>query len=144
MGLDTNEVGSIGIARIVGENFSFLGGAFAFLTMSTSFLALGLALKEMFNYDYGLRKNTSWILACIIPFLLFLLLKLGNLASFSKVIDITGIITGILTGVLVILMALKAKRKSERKPEYSIFINNYVALALIAFLIIGGILKLMA
>jgi tyrosine-specific transport protein len=142
MGSSTQEVGSVGIKAIMGENLAFIGGLFAFLTMSTSFLALSLALTELFRYDYGLRKNSSWLLACFVPFLLFLLFKLGDVASFSKVIDMTGIITGISTGVLIILIALRAKEKGERKPEYSIYMNEGIAFALIALLLVGGILKL--
>ena len=137
LGGNTHEVGALGLAAILGEKLVFIGGLFALFTMTTSFLALGLALKELFWYDYGLRKNTSWLLACFVPFLLFLLLR--NITSFITVLNFTGIITGAIVSILVVLMTLSAKRKSERKPEYNIYINKLIAVILILLFVIGAI-----
>jgi len=139
LGKGTHEVGALGLAAILGEKMAFIGGLFALLTMTTSFLALGLALKELFWYDYGLRKNTSWLLACFVPFLLFLLIKLGKLASFITILEIAGVITGAIVGILVVLMVMNAKTHSERKPEYSIYINKLIAVIIIVLFIIGAI-----
>jgi tyrosine-specific transport protein len=139
LGKETYEIGALGLTAILGEKMAFLGAIFAMMTMSTAFLALGLALKELFWYDYGLRKNTSWLLACFVPFLLFVLVKLGNLADFVTILDVAGIITGAITGILVVLMVINAKKKGERKPEYSIYINKFIAFALIALFIIGAL-----
>jgi tyrosine-specific transport protein len=76
LGSKTHEIGALGLAAILGEKMAFIGALFALLTVSTSFMVLGLALKELFWYDYGLRKNTSWLLACFVPFILFLLVYL--------------------------------------------------------------------
>jgi hypothetical protein len=100
-------------------------------------MVLGLALKELFWYDYGLRKNTSWLLACFVPFILFLLVR--KVVSFTTVLDITGIITGAIIGILVVIMAINAKKKSERKPEYSIYINKFIAFIIILLFIIGAV-----
>ncbi|HHE36390.1 MAG TPA: amino acid permease [Candidatus Woesearchaeota archaeon] len=137
LGVNTQEVGALGLAVILGEKLVFIGALFALFTMTTSFLALGLALKELFWYDYGLRKNTSWVLACFVPFLLFLLLR--NIATFTTILQITGVITGAIVGVLTILMVLNAKKKSERKPEYTLYINKFIAISLILLFIIGAI-----
>jgi tyrosine-specific transport protein len=139
LGKNTQEIGALGLAAILGEKMAFVGAIFALLTMSTSFLVLGLALKELFWYDYGLRKNTSWLLACFVPFLLFLLIKTHNLASFTKILDVAGVITGAIIGVLIVLMVMNAKKKGERKPEYSIYINKFIAFLLIVIFIIGAI-----
>jgi tyrosine-specific transport protein len=139
LGKATHEIGALGLAAILGEKMAFIGAIFALLTMSTSFLVLGLALKELFWYDYGLRKNTSWLLACFVPFLLFLLIKTRNLASFTKILDFAGVITGVIIGVLIVLMVMNAKKKGERKPEYSIYINKFIAFLLIIIFIIGAI-----
>jgi hypothetical protein len=40
-------------------------------------------------------------------------------------------------------MAYVAKTRGDRKPEYSIFINRPLALALIVLIIVGGVLKLL-
>jgi tyrosine-specific transport protein len=139
LGSQTHEIGALGLAAILGEKMAWLGAVFALLTMSTAFMALGLALKELFWYDYGLRKNTSWILACFIPFLLFILIKLGKLADFITILNLAGVITGAIIGILVVLMVINAKKKCERKPEYSIYINKFIAFMLILIFIIGAI-----
>lgn len=139
LGIGTHEIGALGLAKILGQKMVFVGAVFALLTLTTSFLAVGLALKELFWYDYGLRKNTSWLLACFVPFLLFLLIKLGKVATFTTILNITGVITGAIVGILVVLMALSAKKKSERNPEYHIHINKIIAVILIILFIIGAV-----
>ncbi|MBN2052239.1 amino acid permease [Candidatus Woesearchaeota archaeon] len=139
LGKGTNEIGALGLAAILGKKMAFVGALFALLTMTTSFLALGLALKELFWYDYGLKKNTSWLLACFIPFLLFLLIKLGKLANFVAILDIAGVITGAIVGILVVAMVMNAKKHGERKPEYSIHINKFIAIIIIVMFILGAI-----
>ena len=137
LGSKTHEIGALGLAAILGERMAFIGALFALLTVSTSFMVLGLALKELFWYDYDLRKNTSWLLACFVPFILFLLVR--KVVSFTTVLDITGIITGAIIGILVVIMAINAKKKSERKPEYSIYINKFIAFIIILLFIIGAV-----
>jgi tyrosine-specific transport protein len=137
LGSKTHEIGALGLAAILGEKMAFIGALFALLTVSTSFMILGLALKELFWYDYKLRKNTSWLLACFVPFLLFLLVR--KVASFSIVLDLTGIITGAIIGILIVLMAINAKKKCERKPEYTIYINKFIAFIIILLFIIGAV-----
>jgi tyrosine-specific transport protein len=137
LGSKTHEIGALGLAAILGEKMAFIGALFALLTVSTSFMVLGLALKELFWYDYGLRKNTSWLLACFVPFILFLLVR--KVASFTTVLDVTGIITGAIIGILVIIMTINSKKKSERKPEYSIYINKFIAFIIILLFIIGAV-----
>ena len=139
LGTNTNEIGALGLAEILGQNLAFLGPLFALFAMATSFLALGLALQELFLYDYNLRKNTSWLLSCFIPFLVFLLIKLGKIGSFITVLNLTGVITGAIMCVIIVLMILNAKKKFDRKPEYSIYINKYIAVVLIILFVIGAL-----
>jgi amino acid permease len=142
MGITTHEVGSIGIAAIVGERLAFVGGLFAVLTMSTSFLVLGLALNDMFRFDYRYGRLSSWLLACAVPFFLFLLLEIGGMASFTTVIEYTGITSGVATGIMVFLMAISAKKSGDRTPEYSLFINPAIAGILMLMLVFGGVFML--
>lgn len=139
LGEQTQEIGALGLASILGEKMAFLGAIFALLTVSTSFMALALALKELFWYDYGLRKNTSWLLACFVPFLLFLQIRFAGMASFVRILEVAGVITGAMTGILVIFMVIKAKKHCERKPEYSLYINKWIAMLLILVFVVGVI-----
>jgi hypothetical protein len=74
-----------------------------------------------------------------VPFILFLLIKLGNLASFIKILDIAGVLSGAIIGILVVLMVTNAKKKCERKPEYSVPISKAWAFILIIVFIIGAL-----
>jgi amino acid permease len=98
---------------------SFLGlfaNIFAVLAMFTSFLTLGLALTEMYNYDFGLSRRLSLGLTLFIP----LVIALAKLTTFISVIALAGIIAGGLDGILIVLAYWKAKTLGDRKPEYSL------------------------
>jgi amino acid permease len=124
----------VGLGKIMGEKMIIIGNLFAIFAMATSFLTLGLALKQMYNYDYRLNKNLSWALTCFVP----LAIALSGITSFIKVIGFAGVISGGLEGVLIVLMAMKAKKLGNRKPEFSIPINKIIAGIIIAVFVLGA------
>lgn len=141
-GLSTNQIGSMNLASIIGPKFAFLGELFAIFNMTTSFLAIGLALKEIFWYDMGMRKNTAWLVACGAPFIIFLLVKSFNLVNFIGILDVSGTVGGVMSGSIILIMALKSRKLSERNPEYELKIKPYMIYGLVGLLILGGIAKL--
>jgi tyrosine-specific transport protein len=140
-GLSTTEIATVGLGNVIGPEINILGNLFAFLTLSTSFLVLGNAVKETYFYDFDLIKDkeldrfVSWILTISIPLFLFIM---GN-TDFIKILSFVGAIAGGLEGILLVLIYRKLKlRGASRKPEYTI--KNYQALAFILlFMFIGGI-----
>jgi amino acid permease len=140
-GLSTTEVATIGLGNKIGEIMILFGNIFVVFAMATSFIALALALEQMFNYDYKLSKNISWLLTVIIPLIIFLTIR--NIAGFSTVINITGAISGGLTGILVVLMAWSAIKKGNRKPEFSISKSKLIGLILIVVFIIGMLYEIL-
>jgi len=134
-GISTTEIATIGLGEIAGSRVILIGNLFAVLTMATSFLTLGLALKEMYNYDYKIDHFLSWGLTCFIP----LAIALSNVTTFIKAIGIAGVVAGGLEGILIVLMAFRAKKLGNRKPEYSIKLNKIVAVLIIAIFILGAI-----
>ncbi|MBW2978378.1 GerAB/ArcD/ProY family transporter [Candidatus Woesearchaeota archaeon] len=134
-GLQTTEVATIGLGEIIGSRVILIGNLFAVLTMATSFLTLGLALKEMYNYDYKINHFMSWGLTCFIP----LAIALSNVTTFIKAIGIAGVVAGGIEGILIVLMAFRAKKLGNRKPEYSVKLNKLVAALIIAIFILGAI-----
>ncbi len=119
----------------MGPKVFVLGALLGILTMLTSFLTLGFALKEIFMLDYKINKITSWILACFVPFIIFLL----GLTSFIKIIGIVGAITGGLNGIIILIMYQKAKEKGEQKPAFSV--NLPKSIIYVLYLLFGlGIL----
>ncbi len=133
-GSSTTEVATIGLGQEIGMYMILIGNFLAIITMTTSFLTLGLALKEAYNYDYKLNKNLAWALTIFPP----LIFAFSGLTTFVKIIGLSGVIAGGMEGFLITLMALKAKKKGNRKPEYKVPINWMIALGLIAVFIFGA------
>ena len=120
-------------------NMFFIGNIFAILAMATSFLALGLALKWVFQYDNKLSSKVSTFVTCSVPLVLFVGLYLLNRLDFIQTIGITGAVAGGIDGILIVLIFNKVKKMGDRKPEYSIKnhkILNWVLIALFVFGII--------
>lgn len=134
-GISTTEVGTIGLGKIIGSHIIVVGNLFAVFTMSTSFLSLGLALHEMYNYDYKINHSLSWGLTCFIP----LIIALSSITTFIRAIGIAGVVAGGLEGILIVFMAFRAKKLGNRKPEYSVKLNKTIAALIIAIFILGAV-----
>jgi tyrosine-specific transport protein len=133
-GASTTEIATIGLGSVVGEYMVIIGNLLAFITMTTSFLTLGLALKDAYRYDYGINKNLAWALACFIP----LVIAMSGIMTFIKIITLAGVISGGIEGTAIVLMALKAKKHGNRKPEYSLPMNRFIATLIIAVFVLGA------
>jgi amino acid permease len=139
-GLQTTEIATVCLGEKFGIVIFLIGNIFAILAMSTSFMALGLALKEMYHHDYKTREKRAWVLACIVPLVLFFLVLLFlPQETFFKTISISGGVTMTLEGILIVLMHRKAKRLGERNPEYSIKANKFISALLILIFLLGMI-----
>jgi tyrosine-specific transport protein len=135
MGVNTQELGTMNIEQFLGTKGFILGNLFLLFSVSTSFLALSFGLKEYFIFDRKMPHLNSWALSCIIPVIIFLLLK--NWASFTQIISVNGIILGGTEAIIVVLMAYRAKILGKRKPEYSFPINLFLVILFIAFILAG-------
>ncbi len=139
-GKQTTEIATFCLGDRLGSFIFFFGNIFAILAMSTSFLTLGLGLKEMYSFDYHVTERKSWALACILPLLLFFLINLFiRQERFSKVIGLAGGLAMTLEGILIVLMHHHAKKLGERKPEYSLKDNKIILVALIVVFLLGMI-----
>ncbi|MBU2634046.1 MAG: hypothetical protein KJ674_02270 [Nanoarchaeota archaeon] len=134
-GINTYEIATLGLSNVFGWQVALFGNLFALFAVSTGFLVLGLALKEMYNYDFKLNKNVSWFLACIPPFLF--LVFFWNLASFKNVLNVTGALFGGLESIFIILIYYKAKKMGDRNPEYSMSISPVIGGLMILMFIVG-------
>ena len=134
---DPNErIATIALGSLLGKSMFMFGNLFAVFAMLTSFLTLGLALKEMYIYDYKINKNTAWALTCIIPFII----SLSNVTDFIQVIGMTGVVAGGIDGILIVIMAIRAKKMGDRKPEYTVKINWVIASFFIVVFVSGALL----
>lgn len=128
-GSETPEISTLALGPI----FITLG----ILTMSTSYLALGNALKDSMIYDKKQSKVKAWTISAIIPAVLFLIIKKFEYFSFTKILSIGGVISGGIIAIMILLTVKKAKIKNERNPEYSIPINWFLIAFLSAVFVFG-------
>jgi amino acid permease len=128
-GLATPEIATLALGPI----FILLG----ILTMFTSYLSLGNALEQDFQFDDKMPRKRSWFLASIVPIFLFLLLRFSDFFSFTKILSIGGVVAGGLTAILILLMVKKSKAKGDRIPEYSMPVNWFVIGFLILIFLLG-------
>lgn len=143
-GKSTSEIAVVCLSEKFGGVMLWFGNIFAIFAMATSFLTLGLGLKEMYNYDYRIRERISWLLACFIPLIIFFLIMLFvKQERFFKTIGISGGIAMTLEGILIVLMFSKAKKLGDRKPEYFIRENKLISFALILIFVLGMIYTLL-
>ena len=113
-GHSTTQVATIGIGKLLGSFAVVIFNLLAVLTMSTAFISLGFALKQMFILDFKLNKFLSWFLVVSVP----LIILLVGVQNFTKTLEITGAISGGVAGVLIGLMYFKAQKFGSRTPEY--------------------------
>lgn len=130
LGTKTPEVATLALGPI----FIILG----MFTMFTSHLPLGNALLENFEIDDRIKKKRAWLLASVVPVLIYVLISFSNFFSFTKVLAIGGVVSGGLMAILILFTIKKAKQKSERKPEYSVPLNRVVISVLILIFALGA------
>lgn len=132
-----DRIATIVLGSVVGKTMFVLGNLFALFAMSTSFMALGLALKEMYQFDYRMNNKTAWALTCIIP----LILALGNFADVTTYMGVAGTLAGGLEAVMIVSMLKNAKLHGQRKPEYSMHGTKVGMIAVIVIFGIGLIMQ---
>lgn len=117
-----------GLAFFIGQKIVIIGSVFAVISVSTSFLGLGLALMESFQYDFRLTKFKSWLLVVIPPYILFLL----GVRNFIETIGLVGGLSLSIEGIFLLFLYMRARKKGDRIPEYSINIPKLLIYFLIA------------
>ena len=105
--------------------------SFGILACFTSFITLGLTLKKVFWYDFKMKRDIAWFLACFLPLFLYLL----GVKDFIKVISIAGGIMLALDAILVILIYLKLAEKESWGPRLAF--RKYFLYFLILIFLLG-------
>lgn len=132
-GAATSEESFSGLSRFIGDGVITAGFALGFLAVITSYLVSNIALKEILQYDYKIKENLSWFLACVPPLLLFL----AGFRDFIRVISFAGSITGGLLGILIILIFYHAKEKGDQKPAYEIHVSREISCLMVVVYLLG-------
>lgn len=133
-GPDTSESAVEGIAAVFGEWALVIGSVFGILAMGSSFLVVGLALKQMYQYDFQRSRIIAVVLTLGVPYILYLF----NLATFIQLLAIAGAVTGGLQGIIIWRMYMKARRlKPDRTPEFRLRIPAVIVYGIQALYLAG-------
>ena len=109
----------------------------AIFTMFTAFSALGIALKEIYTFDFKIKHKDAFALAFFPVFIIIVVMFLLDLVNFVKIIGLIGGISGGLAGILILFIIKKAKQTGKRKPEYSIPVSWPIILILSLIFLAG-------
>jgi len=138
----TTDGAIIGLGTILGHSYLLVGIVFGIFTMATSFIAVALALKEMYCFDFKCKATTSFLLACLVPLIISIILWITGIENpFFVVLNVTGALAGSLTGILIVIIFWRAKRLGNRRPEYVINDKKIIGSALIIIFALGIIHK---
>lgn len=133
-GSNTTQTSIEGLRPILGLGIVTAGAVFGVLAIATSFIILGMYVKETLQYDFKLSKELSVALTIGVPLGLFLL----GARSFINVISLTGGVFGVLDVILIMLIYRVARKTGKRKPEYALRIPGFIIWPLIIVFAFGA------
>ena len=139
-GAQTTEIATIGLIKTLGLSALIIGSLFSIIAMSSSFMTLGVAIKEIFHYDYKLKSSLAAIATLALPIILFIC----GLRDFFGIVSVAGALSIGLTGLISIITFWEARKKGKRKPEYVIpfWLALPATVAIVAMFILGLIYTL--
>lgn len=135
-GLNTTEIATVGLGRIIGYKIIIIGNIFAFFTMATSLLTMGLGLKETFNFDFKIKHFWAWLLTIMIPLIIYA----SGLKNFIQILGLVGAFGFGINGVIYIFTYWSARKKSERHPEYILpYKTTAIVSVFLVLIFVGGL-----
>lgn len=132
-GEQTTSDALVGLRSFFDNGVIIFALVFGLFTVSTSFLVICESLREVYWWDLKMNNKFSWLLACSIPFLLYLL----GVSDLTRVIGFTGSIIGGLFGIILILLLFRVKKVREIKPVVNNKLSFLSALFLCAMFGLG-------
>lgn len=128
-GGQTTESAILGLGESLGRGVMVVGSVLGVITMTTSFLALGIALHDVFRYDFKFSHVFSWT-AVVVPPILIVLARLG---SFIDFIGLAGSLVGGLDGIIILLMYEKLRKTSGNTTKSLLFPRPLVILGMLVY-----------
>jgi tyrosine-specific transport protein len=120
------EVATVSLGNMVGPALIVAGNIFAFFTLSTSFLSLGIGLKQILEFDLRVDRRIAWLLVALAPFLLFL----SGFKDFISILSLVGSISFGVSGLLIIAAYRRAKKLGDQRPAYALARSSLIEIAL--------------
>lgn len=135
-GLETTEIATIGLGNKLGPVMFVFGNVFAALAMGTSFIMVGLSLRDSMKWDFKLSGRVSNILVAVVPLSAFLL----GLRGFIQVIDMIGGIFISLEMFIIMLMYIRAKQSGDLVNQKKWFAHSGMFMWALALALFVGLL----
>ena len=129
-GYNTTEIATLGLGEVVGKRMFYASNAFALLAMATSFIMLGMQLRDSMNFDFDFSYNRATLLTVGIPLVIFLL----GLRQFVLAINIVGGIFMSTQMLLLVAVYWVAKRSGaldsvDYKLHHAVLISVFTLVA---------------
>jgi hypothetical protein len=130
------------VSGLIGQVPPFLMiliGILGFLSLISSYIVIGLNVRRVFQFDFGMPESLSKILVVVLPPLFYL----AGFRGFLNTVIFVGTIFMPLEGIFIILMWLKANKKLTMPPilvSEKVKFLIPVVLVIFAGVLINGIL----
>lgn len=110
MGNQTTESALAGLKNILGNDVASIGFIFGIIATFTSFITVGLTLKNVFHFDLKFNKNFAWLITFFVPLILFII----GIKQFIPVVSFIGGFSLGIEGIFILLMYDKVKKGKRR------------------------------
>jgi tyrosine-specific transport protein len=117
-GENTTREALVGLDMYLGNGIASLMLLFGILVIFTSLIAIGLTVKKILWYDLKIPEKWSFAIACVTPFLLYLI----GVKDFIVVIGVIGGTMIAIDAILILLMYEKVKSRKVRLITYPLII----------------------
>jgi len=139
-GINTSPDTLVGLHSVLSDGVIIFALIFGLLSIITSFLVIAQSVREVFWWDFGIKKNTAWFLACFVPFFLYL----AGIENLTKVISLSGAIIGGLAGIVLIWLVFRVKKKREQVSIINNRLSKTLAYILSSLFILGLVYEIWA
>ena len=128
----------IGLKDVLPASFVALGEIIAILAAFTSYIIIGLTLKETYFFDMKISHKIAWLLTCFIPFALFLL----GMQNFILIIGFLGAIGVGIDALLTIAVFARAQKAGARSSEYYLALPSSVLWGIAGMFLLGMVYEI--
>lgn len=132
-GTGTSDDALTGLRGILDSKVLAVLFIFGFVAVFTSYMSLGVTLRDAMHYDFHIPWAMSFFLSAILPFILYLV----GIMSFISVVSISGIIFLAAEGVLLSITLIRYY--SEQRSRFMHLHQFFLVLVVVALLIGAGL-----
>lgn len=127
-----------GLIPFVGGGITTFGALFGILAIASSYLLIGVNIKNTLTYDWRMNSYFAGILATLAPITLFFM----GAQDFTGIISFSATIFWAIMGVIIVLVYKKALRFGDRKPGYALHVPKLVLWGLMVLLALAGVYEI--